>query len=74
MLMPEATMNEDDLLPARKYKVRISGKFPAVQTISIAKGADGPSNLQLGFAILASDARHVCTAPRRRQFIGHLNS
>jgi hypothetical protein len=42
--MPEAAVNEDDFLPARKHDVRLAGKIGSMQFVLHSQGVEQGAN------------------------------
>ena len=62
MLMPETTMNEDDLFQARKNDVRMSRQALTVETIAITEGVQKTPDLEFRAHVFAPNAPHVIAA------------
>ena len=58
VLMPEASMNEDDFTAAREDHIRPTGQRVAVKTITIAHGKNEAPYGKLGLHVLASNRPH----------------
>ena len=58
MTMPEATVHEDDLPPAREDEIRSARQLPPVEPISVAKPVDQAANGHLGARSLVPDPGH----------------
>jgi len=58
MRMPEAAVNEDDLLSARQYDVRRSREIATMESKAISGSKQHLANRNLGFRILAADLAH----------------
>lgn len=71
MEMPEAAVDENDLVAAREHQVRTAGKFPAgrvpMEPVSVTLGVQDFANQELRFGVLAPDLGHVPAALLRRQ-------
>jgi hypothetical protein len=65
VLMPEAAMNEDDLLGGREHNVRATGKAPSVQPETVSKTVRQGTNDQFGFGVPAPDSPHDFGAASR---------
>jgi hypothetical protein len=65
MLMPEASMHEDDLAARLEHNVGFSRKAFVVQSVPVPTPVKQLPNLHFGRAILRADAPHVLTAPLR---------
>lgn len=60
--MPEAAVNEDNLLTGRENEVGTSGKRPHVKPITIAEGMDAFTHHHFRFRVLAPNAGHAVLA------------
>lgn len=60
MMMPEATVNEDNSLSAGKHEIRRAGQVFSVESIPKAQAMDETTNDQLGLSVAAANARHQC--------------
>jgi hypothetical protein len=63
MAMPEAPMDEDDLLTAAEHEVRLAREIAAMQPVPVAHSVRDSSDSQLRRGILAADFPHIGTAP-----------
>lgn len=70
--MPETTVDENDCLMTREYKVRFAWKVGDMQTVAQAKSMKDATQGQLRLAILAPDTRHPFRALGGRQEVNHL--
>ena len=57
--VPEAAVDEDDCLVLAQYYVGGAGQALDVYTVAVAMGVQITSHNQLGFGVLALDARHA---------------
>jgi hypothetical protein len=69
--MPEATVHEDDLLPASKNDVRLPRKVWPVQVIPHLQGVEHRAHRDLGLGVLALDGGHAASPLLRCQYVGH---
>ena len=58
MTVPKATMNENNLSPARKYEVRRSGQISTVQAKSITESMSQTANAHFRDRVLAANSGH----------------
>ena len=56
--MPEATMNEDDLVSGTEDNVGLSGQVASVQPITIPHTMEKPSHQQFGSGVATLDRPH----------------
>jgi hypothetical protein len=59
MLVPEASMHEDRLLPSPKDEIRFSWKIARVKPVTEAHGVNETPDEQLWLRVLAPDTPHV---------------
>ena len=57
--VPEAAVDEDDCLVLAQYYVGGAGQALDVYTVAVAMGMEVTAHNQLGFGVLALDARHA---------------
>lgn len=67
--MPKASVNKNDLAPARENDVRGTGEITAVEAVAIAHAVDQSPHEELGFGVRCPDSTHALAALRRRQRI-----
>jgi hypothetical protein len=72
MAMPKAAMNEDHLLPKRKYDIRPSWQRSVVQPISIPHRIEHPPDTQLWSRVLSLDRSHVPATLRPAVYVNHI--
>jgi hypothetical protein len=56
VLVPEAPVNEDNLVPGAKDKVRIARQVPSVNAVTIAHSMNQAANDHLWFRVGITDA------------------
>jgi hypothetical protein len=66
MLMPEATMYQNDFAAGSENEVRLARKVLVVKPEAVAKLMDQAAHRKLWLHPLASDAPHILTAFLRR--------
>ena len=71
MLMPEAAMDENDLLKSRKDDVRVSRQALTMKTVAITQAVQKAPNLKLGTHVFAPDAPHIFAAVLRGNGVDH---
>ena len=59
MTVPEAAVDEDDCLVFAQYYVGGAGQALDVYAVAVAVGMEVTAHNQLGFGVLALDARHA---------------
>jgi hypothetical protein len=64
MLMPKATVNENNGFQARKNEVGLSRQVLAMEAIPEAKRVSNFPNCDFRLHILASNRSHILAAPR----------
>ena len=57
--VPEATVDEDDCLVLAQYYVGCAGQALDIYAVAVAVGMKVTAHNQLGFGVLALDARHA---------------
>jgi hypothetical protein len=62
MLMPKATMNENDFAAAAKYQVRFSRKQPAMKPVAKAHPMNHPPDDHFGGGVNAANRLHCSAA------------
>jgi hypothetical protein len=67
--MPEAAMNEDNSVPARKDKAGFTRKVFAVKPETVAHRVSKAADGDLGFGVPAADGAHVRAAAGRRNLV-----
>lgn len=72
MLMPEATMYEDDFPTAREGNVRSPRRGLPLEPETIAKPMEEPPNYQLRFGVGSADTPHMGAALHWRKGIWHV--
>lgn len=71
MPVPKAAMNEDDSPKFRENDVRLTWQTGNVQSEAEARSVKQAAQHQLGFRVLAPDARHVPAAMFFRNPVRH---
>lgn len=71
MAVPEAPVNEDDLLVLRENQVRATGEARSVKAESVTKRKCRLSHRYFRTRILAADASHQLAALLSRENISH---
>lgn len=71
MLMPEASMHEDDLAAALEDNVRFPREALVVQPVPVPAAVEQLPHLFLGRAVFRANAPHVLTAALRGKLIRH---
>ena len=71
MQMPEASIDEQDLLSGCEREIGSSGKVLAVKTVTITEPMQCPANDHFGFGPFRSHARHDMAAHFRRNVVNH---
>ena len=57
--VPEAAVDEDDCLVLAQYYVGGAGQALDIYAVAVAMGVEVTAHNQLGFGVLALDARHA---------------
>jgi hypothetical protein len=62
--VPKASVDEDDLAPAREHQIRPTGQRVIVEAIPVTQAVHEPPDKELRSGVLALDPAHVLAALR----------
>ena len=72
VLMPKATVDEDDLSPSREYQIRRSRQVSLVQSVTVSKAMQKSAHDEFRMRVLASNTAHDFTAACWRDSVHRL--
>ena len=71
MLVPEASVDKDDLLPTCKDQIWATREIAAVKAVPISLAENDSPHRHLDRRVLAADARHHLTSFVGREYVHH---